>query len=125
MTHAMLASGVTLTPPSGVAAEPALLEDVRRIFADVTRYPIEILELEANLEEDLGIDSVKLGEIFSVLRERYGFPQLTELQGRIAPERMRTIAGVTGLVAEFVTASPATAVAESSAAGAPPKVGTV
>src|SRR2546430_2039945 len=125
MTHAMLASGVTLTRPSGGAAEPALLEDVRRIFADVTRYPLEILELQANLEEDLGIDSVKLGEIFAVFREKYNLPPMTELQGRFAPERLRTIAGVTGLVAEFVTASPATAVAESSAAGAPPKVETV
>ncbi|NQW05487.1 MAG: short-chain dehydrogenase, partial [Acidobacteria bacterium] len=48
--------------------------EVRDVFAEVTRYPVDVLDLNANLEEDLGIDSVKLGEVFSVLRERFRFP---------------------------------------------------
>lgn len=39
------------------------LDTVQRLFAEVTRYPRELLEPNADLEEDLGIDSVKLGEI--------------------------------------------------------------
>src|SRR5438034_645599 len=46
-------------------------ESVLKVFAEVTRYPLDILDPAASLEEDLGIDSVKLGEIFSVLREKY------------------------------------------------------
>jgi len=48
----------------------------------VTRYPLDILELGANLEEDLGIDSVKLGEIFAVLRERYVCRKTRRFRGR-------------------------------------------
>ena len=48
------------------------LDQVRDIFCEVTRYPVDILEPHASLEEDLGIDSVKLGEIFAVLRESTG-----------------------------------------------------
>ncbi len=65
-------------------------QSVRQIFADVTRYPLDILELGANLEEDLGIDSVKLGEIFAVLRERYSLPE----DAQIPRESLKTIAGI-------------------------------
>lgn len=80
------------------------LEDVetsvQQIFAEVTRYPLDILELEADLEEDLGIDSVKLGEVFSVLQEKYQFPEDTG----VSSEKIRTIKAtaemVFGLVSE-------------------------
>ena len=65
-------------------------QNVRQVFADVTRYPLDILELNANLEEDLGIDSVKLGEIFAVLRERYSLPE----DAQIPRESLKTIAGI-------------------------------
>ena len=80
------------------------LEDVeatvQQTFAEVTRYPLDILELEADLEEDLGIDSVKLGEIFSVLQEKYHFPTDTE----VSTEKIRTIRAtaemIFGLISE-------------------------
>jgi enoyl-[acyl-carrier protein] reductase III len=87
----------------GTASEPApaetaprplnseeISQSVRQVFADVTRYPLDILELGANLEEDLGIDSVKLGEIFAVLRERYHLPE----DAQIPRESLKTIAGI-------------------------------
>ena len=37
--------------------------EIRDVFAEVTRYPVDVLDLNANLEEDLGIDSVKLGDV--------------------------------------------------------------
>src|ERR1700688_905380 len=56
--------------------EPAAFEaGVREVFAAVTRYPPEILDPRAPLEEELGIDSVKLGEVFAVLREKYDLPE--------------------------------------------------
>ena len=48
---------------------------VKDVFAQVTRYPVGILDVNAHLEDDLGIDSVKLGEIFAVLRERFQLPE--------------------------------------------------
>jgi NAD(P)-dependent dehydrogenase (short-subunit alcohol dehydrogenase family)/acyl carrier protein len=75
-----------------------LRNEVRDIFASVTRYPLDVLELNASLEEDLGIDSVKLGEVFAVMRERYGLPENMDL----SREQLRTIAGIADALAEYV-----------------------
>src|SRR5260370_27653850 len=77
-------------------------DSIRDLFAQVTRYPLEILEPNAQLEEDLGIDSVKLGEVFSVLRERYDLPEKPE----IPREKLKTIAGIADALFEFVHLSP-------------------
>ena len=61
-----------------------LTEAVREVFAQVTRYPIEILEPGASLEEDLGIDSVKVGEVFGVLREQYKLSDKLKFRARIS-----------------------------------------
>ncbi len=86
----------------------ALLEKVREIFAQVTRYPLVILEPTAALEEDLGIDSVKLGEVFAVLREQYNLPEKLDLPR----EQLKSIAGITealhGYLGHFQAASPPT-----------------
>jgi NAD(P)-dependent dehydrogenase (short-subunit alcohol dehydrogenase family)/acyl carrier protein len=69
------AAAVAMAPESvPVPGENELVERVLNVFAEVTRYPREILDPAASLEDDLGIDSVKLGEVFSVLREQYGLP---------------------------------------------------
>ena len=86
---------------SASGAPASLIDDVRQVFADLTRYPVEILTPDADLEDELGIDSVKLGEIFSVLRERYALPPRTELRDRITPGQLRTIGGVTEIVRSF------------------------
>jgi enoyl-[acyl-carrier protein] reductase III len=72
--------------------------EVRNIFGEVTRYPVDILEPHANLEEDLGIDSVKLGEVFAVLREKYALPAVLDLPR----ERMKTIAGIAESLEQYV-----------------------
>jgi len=73
---------------------------VLEIFAQVTRYPMEVLDPAAGLEEDLGIDSVKLGEVFAVLREKYHLPEKLD----IPRERLRTIAGISSALDEFLRA---------------------
>jgi enoyl-[acyl-carrier protein] reductase III len=84
-------------------------EEVRNIFASVTRYPLDVLDLNASLEEDLGIDSVKLGEVFAVMRERYGLPEKMDL----SREQTKTMAGISdALAAYLVTATAPTPAAE-------------
>jgi len=51
-----------------------LVETVTRIFSDITRYPVEIIDPQADLENDLGIDSVKFGEIFSACVSAMRYP---------------------------------------------------
>jgi NAD(P)-dependent dehydrogenase (short-subunit alcohol dehydrogenase family)/acyl carrier protein len=71
---------------------------VREIFAQVTRYPLEVLDPESGLEEDLGIDSVKLGEVFAVLREKYGLPEKMD----IPREKLKTIGGIAEALEEYL-----------------------
>jgi malonyl CoA-acyl carrier protein transacylase len=48
-----------------------LLSEVTTLFAEATGYDIDDFDQDYNLEEDLGIDTVKQAEIFSSLRQRY------------------------------------------------------
>ena len=60
----------------------------------MTGYPAELLDLDLDLEADLGVDTVKQAEVFAAVRERYGverddslklrdFPTLTHVIGWI------------------------------------------
>src|SRR5205085_10677056 len=44
-------------------------------MAERTGYPTEMLELDLDLEGDLGIDTVKQVEVMAVVRERLGLPR--------------------------------------------------
>ena len=37
-----------------------------------TGYPTELLDMDLDLEADLGIDTVKQAEVFATIREAYG-----------------------------------------------------
>ncbi len=54
----------------------ALLE----IVSAQTGYPADMLELDLDLEADLGIDTVKQAEIFAAVRERYGIERDPDLK---------------------------------------------
>jgi NAD(P)-dependent dehydrogenase (short-subunit alcohol dehydrogenase family)/acyl carrier protein len=97
---------VATTPPAARSTAD-LIDEIRVVFSEITRYPPDILDADASLEEDLGIDSVKLGEIFAVLRTRYGLPALADLKQTITPERMRSLGGIAGVIAEVVARTPA------------------
>jgi acyl transferase domain-containing protein len=59
-----------------VVAAPAETADLQSVVLEMvseyTGYPIEMLELDQNMEADLGIDSIKRTEIFGGLRDRLG-----------------------------------------------------
>jgi len=106
-------------PQAGAAtrgADHELVSELRQIMADVTRYPLDVLTPEADLEEELGIDSVKLGEILAAVRERYGIE-------RLDPEGLATIDDLANVLSRFVQAgeppAPATAQSASPAEPAP------
>src|SRR5437660_2637886 len=54
-------------------------DDVKdRIFALVvekTGYPTDMLDLELDLEADLGVDTVKQAQMFAAVREIYSIPR--------------------------------------------------
>jgi len=58
--------------PDGTSAEE-IREFLLEVIGDKTGYPKEMLEDDLDLEADLGIDSVKQGEIFGRIREKYQY----------------------------------------------------
>lgn len=77
-----------------------LLEHVRSVFVRMTRYPDEVVAADADLEQDLGIDSVKRGEILAALRAEFGLPDAL----KATPDELRTVARVTDLLARTLAA---------------------
>ena len=59
---------ITLSPetPNQISIDKVLLE----IVADKTGYPTDMLEMDMDLEADLGIDSIKRVEILGTLQEK-------------------------------------------------------
>jgi len=48
--------------------------------AEKTGYPVEMLDLDLDLEADLGIDTVKQAELFATIREHYNIPRREDLR---------------------------------------------
>ncbi|WP_434041038.1 MULTISPECIES: SDR family oxidoreductase [Sorangium] len=77
-----------------------LLEQVRSVFVRMTRYPDEVVVADADLEQDLGIDSVKRGEILATLRADFGLPEAL----KATPDELRTVASVSAFLARTIAA---------------------
>ncbi|TMS00284.1 type I polyketide synthase [Nonomuraea basaltis] len=71
-------------PAPTTDADP-LSETVVAIVSEMTGYPAELLELDLDLEADLGVDTVKQAEIFAAVRERYGLERDPNLRLRDFP----------------------------------------
>ncbi|MGD0879230.1 MAG: SDR family NAD(P)-dependent oxidoreductase, partial [Anaerolineales bacterium] len=53
---------------------------VLSVVSEKTGYPFEVLDLNLDLEADLGIDTVKQAELFASIRERYDIPRREDLR---------------------------------------------
>ncbi len=96
------------------AAAPAAADEVTdavvTIVAEMTGYPAELLDLDLDLEADLGVDTVKQAEVFAAVRERFNVERDENLQLRDFPTLTHVIGWVrdkTGI--QPVTAAPAAA----------------
>ncbi|MGZ4832586.1 MAG: phosphopantetheine-binding protein, partial [Terriglobales bacterium] len=82
---------VTTTPEPAVAvaAAPAdedqIADAVLKIVAEKTGYPKDMLDVELDLEADLGIDTVKQAEMFAAIRAQYNIPRDPNLKLRDFP----------------------------------------
>ena len=52
---------------------------VLSVVSEKTGYPVEMLDLDLDLEADLGIDTVKQAELFAAVRTQYGIPRREDL----------------------------------------------
>ncbi|MGK3961548.1 SDR family oxidoreductase [Sorangium sp. So ce118] len=90
-----------------------LLEHVRSVFVRMTRYPDEVVVADADLEQDLGIDSVKRGEILATLRADFGLPDAL----KATPDELRTVASVSDFLSRTIAARPGAAPRSGDAGG--------
>ena len=73
------------------------------IVAEMTGYPPELLDLDLDLEADLGVDTVKQAEVFAAVRERFG----VERDDNLALRDFPTLAHVIGWVRDKTGIQPA------------------
>jgi malonyl CoA-acyl carrier protein transacylase/3-oxoacyl-(acyl-carrier-protein) synthase/NAD(P)-dependent dehydrogenase (short-subunit alcohol dehydrogenase family) len=66
-------------------------EKVLQIVAEKTGYPIDMLDLDLDLEADLGIDTVKQAEMFASVRAAFNIPRDENLKLRDFPTLARVI----------------------------------
>jgi NAD(P)-dependent dehydrogenase (short-subunit alcohol dehydrogenase family)/acyl carrier protein len=63
----------------------SIRDTVLQIVAEKTGYPPEMLDLDLDLEADLGIDTVKQAEMFAAVRAAYNIPRDENLKLRDFP----------------------------------------
>ncbi|MBL8154915.1 MAG: acyltransferase domain-containing protein, partial [Anaerolineae bacterium] len=122
------AATVTVAAPSpvpAVVAAPAVdpvVAQVLEIVSKATGYPSDMLDLDLDLEADLGVDTVKQAETFAAIRNAFDIPRRDDLRLR----DYTTLAKVIGFVHEMrldLKAVPvAVAPAPSASAPAPAPV---
>jgi len=87
---APLSTAAPASPPPTEVAAPAVTDDsikekVLDIVAEKTGYPKDMLDLDLDLEADLGIDTVKQAEMFASIRAAYNIPRDENLKLREFP----------------------------------------
>ncbi len=105
--------------PAPTAPADEVVDAVVSIVAELTGYPEELLDLDLDLEADLGVDTVKQAEVFAAVRERFGVERDDTLSLRDFPTLTHVVGWVrdkTGIQAP--TAAPAAAPAAAPVAAA-------
>ncbi|HEX9110392.1 MAG TPA: acyltransferase domain-containing protein, partial [Terriglobales bacterium] len=67
--------------PKGDAVKARVLA----LVAEKTGYPVDMLDLDLDLEADLGVDTVKQAEVFATIREAYGIARDDKIKLREFP----------------------------------------
>ena len=62
-------------PPKPAVKVDPVKEKVLALVAEKTGYPVDMLDLDLDLEADLGVDTVKQAEVFATIREAYNIPR--------------------------------------------------
>ncbi|MBN1570600.1 MAG: SDR family NAD(P)-dependent oxidoreductase, partial [Acidobacteria bacterium] len=77
--------------PAAAVEGDEVRDTVLKIIAEKTGYPPDMLDLDLDLEADLGIDTVKQAEMFAAIRAAYDIPREDNLKLRDFPTLAHTI----------------------------------
>src|SRR4029077_11700746 len=84
-------------------------ERVLALVVEKTGYPKDMLDLDLDLEADLGVDTVKQAEMFAAIREIYSIPRDENRKLRDYPTLAHVIRFVYDSRPDLATASPSLA----------------
>lgn len=76
--HAAATDPVPASAPAAPAAGERVLATLQQVYADRLGYPVEAMDPDADLEGDLGIDSLKRMEVLSTLIDRFGLHHVAD-----------------------------------------------
>ena len=76
---------VPVAPPAPAAKGDAVKDRVLALVAEKTGYPVDMLDLDLDLEADLGVDTVKQAEVMATIREAYGIVRDDKIKLRDFP----------------------------------------
>jgi acyl carrier protein/NAD(P)-dependent dehydrogenase (short-subunit alcohol dehydrogenase family) len=74
-----------LAPTASAVADDPIKRKVLQIVAEKTGYPEDMLDLDLDLEADLGVDTVKQAEMFAAVRAAYNIPRDESMKLRDFP----------------------------------------
>jgi acyl transferase domain-containing protein len=102
--------------PAGSSFADEVKEKVLEIVAAQTGYPRDMLDMELDLEADLGIDTVKQAETFAAVRTAYDIPREDKLRLRDFPTLAHVVKFVLDRRPELAAKDVATPLAVAAAA---------
>jgi acyl transferase domain-containing protein/NAD(P)-dependent dehydrogenase (short-subunit alcohol dehydrogenase family) len=109
---------VPSAPLKPAAKGDEVKEKVLALVAEKTGYPVDMLDLDLDLEADLGVDTVKQAEVFAAIREIYNIPRDENRKLRDYPTLAHVIRFVFEKRPDLV---PAPAATKKEVKPAPPK----
>jgi len=124
---------ITTAPPPAVSEQPTasptteafdtITNTVLDIVAEKTGYPKDMLDLDLDLEADLGVDTVKQAEMFAAVRAAYNIPRDENLKLRDFPTLAHVIRFARERAAALVPSqSSAAGMADAETPVAPPPI---
>src|SRR5579859_4409218 len=115
---------VPVGPPAPAAKGDAVKDRVLALVAEKTGYPVDMLDLDLDLEAELGVDTVKQAEVMATIREAYGIVRDDKIKLRDFPTLAHVIRFVHDRRPDLRTDQPSTArpTAPVSAAKKAPEV---
>lgn len=78
------------TSNNGAVQNTSIRDQVMDIIAEITQYPVEMLEEDMEIEADLGVDTIKQATILSELGAKFGMGEDENLN----PSQLKTIKSI-------------------------------
>jgi malonyl CoA-acyl carrier protein transacylase len=103
------------TAAGAAAALDPVTEKVIAIVSQKTGYPTDLLDLDLDLEADLGVDTVKQAETFAAVREEWSIPRVENLRLRDFPTLRHVVGFVRTHRPDLAAATPVNAPAPAPA----------